>query len=433
MNVHDSERIGVLLERAGYDATDLVQDADLIIINTCSIREKAAQKVYSALGRLEAIKRDNPALIIGIGGCLAQQWGEKFFKKAPCLDLVFGTQNIQRLPELLKTVESRRTRVADTAVEKGDGLERTRFLPKAGQISAFITVMRGCDNFCSYCIVPYLRGREVSRELADILEEVETLADHGVKEITLLGQNVNSYGKNLPQRVFFHDLIKKISNVNGIERIRFTTSHPKDLSLDLMRCFIEADKMCEHIHLPVQSGSDKILQAMNRGYTRADYLRKVIELRSMCPEICITSDVIVGFPGETEADFEETIDLMETVRFDGLFSFKYSEREETAAAKLANKVSESVKSERLQRLQTLQELYTLENNQSMIGKRVNVLVEGRSRNSPAEVMGRTRTNRIVNFNGGLELVGKTEAVLIVEAYQHSLRGERLSNKERHAC
>lgn len=429
MNVHDSEQMGLLLEGAGYEATHLAQDADLIILNTCSIREKAAQKVYSQLGRLDAVKRENPDLIIGIGGCLAQQLGKQFFKKAPCLDLVFGTKNIQRLPELLKTVEKDRSRVADTAVEKDGCVDNVRFMPRKGQVTAFVTIMRGCNNFCSYCVVPYLRGPEESREWEDIIQEVEMLANQGVKEVTLLGQNVNSYGNNRQRRVYFHDLIHRIADIAGIERIRFTTSHPKDLSLELMRCFADVDKMCKHIHLPVQSGSDKILQAMNRGYSKEDYLQKVNALRAICPEISLTSDIIVGFPGESEADFDETIDLMEKIRFDALFSFKYSERAGTAAEKLEHKVTESIKSRRLRKLQSLQELYTLENNQKMLGKEVEVLVEGRSRNAADEVMGRTRTNKIVNFKGGLDLIGKMESVMIIEAYQHSLRAERLLDKE----
>ena len=433
MNVHDSEQMGLLLEGAGYEATYLAQEADLIILNTCSIREKAAQKVYSQLGRLDAVKRENPDLIIGIGGCLAQQLGNQFFKKAPCLDLVFGTQNIQRLPELLKTVEKNHIKVADTAVAKDGCIDNIPVMPKKGQVSAFVTIMRGCNNFCSYCVVPYLRGPEESRELEDIIQEVEMLANQGVKEITLLGQNVNSYGNNRYRRVHFHDLIRSIADIAGIERIRFTTSHPKDLSLELMRCFADVDKMCKHIHLPVQSGSDKILQAMNRGYGKEDYLRKVNALRAICPEIGLTSDIIVGFPGEGEADFDETIDLMEKVRFDALFSFKYSERAGTAAEKLEHKVTESIKSRRLRRLQSLQELYTLENNRKMLGKEVEVLVEGRSRNAADEVMGRTRTNKIVNFKGGLDLVGKMESVMIIEAYQHSLRAERLLDKEPCQC
>ncbi len=433
MNVHDSEQMGLLLEGAGYEATHLAQDADLIILNTCSIREKAAQKVYSQLGRLDAVKRENPDLIIGIGGCLAQQLGKQFFKKAPCLDLVFGTQNIQRLPELLKTVEKDRSRVADTAVEKDGCVDNVRFMPRKGQVTAFVTIMRGCNNFCSYCVVPYLRGPEESRELEDIIQEVEMLANQGVKEVTLLGQNVNSYGNNRHRRVYFHDLIHRIAAIAGIERIRFTTSHPKDLSWELTRCFADVDKMCKHIHLPVQSGSDKILQAMNRGYSKEDYLQKVNGLRAICPEISITSDFIVGFPGESEADFDETIDLMEKIRFDALFSFKYSERAGTAAEKLEHKVTESIKSRRLRKLQSLQELYTLENNQKMLGKEVEVLVEGRSRNAADEVMGRTRTNKIVNFKGGLDLIGKMESVMIIEAYQHSLRAERLLDKEPYQC
>jgi len=428
MNVRDSDEMGAILEGAGFKSTDHPQNADLIILNTCSIREKAAQKVYSQLGRFSGLKRQNPGLIIGIGGCLAQQWGENFLKKAPCLDLVFGTQRIRQLPELVGKVEKCRRPVVDTAFQDAGACGSVQPLPKKGQVGAYVTIMRGCDNFCSYCIVPYLRGSEESREPADILAELAVLAEQGIKEVTLLGQNVNSYGKTLRPRRHFHDLIREIALTEKIERLRFTTSHPKDLSPELIRSFAEVNKMCEHIHLPVQSGSDKVLRAMNRGYKKVDYLKKVEQLRESCPGISVTSDIIVGFPGESDADFEETIDLMEKVRFDNLFSFKYSERPGTTAAKLEQKVGERVKSDRLKFLQLLQERHTLEKNQALVGKVVEVLVEGISRNSTGEIMGRTRTNKIVNFKGGMELLGETLSVTIKSAYQHSLRGELSLNK-----
>ncbi len=332
MNVNDSEQIAALLASAGYEATGQAQKADVIILNTCSIREKAAQKVYSRLGRFKDYKLENPDIIIAVGGCLAQQWGEKFFKKAPCLDIVFGTYNIQNVPELIKRVQKSSRRITDTAfgVEGRFGGRLSRTV--TGRSSAYVSIMQGCNNFCAYCVVPYLRGPEESREVADIVQEVENLAAQGVKEVTLLGQNVNSYGQTLRIKADFASLLRTIAAVGGIERIRFTTSHPKDISPELIRCFEEVDILCEHIHLPVQSGSDKVLRDMNRRYTRADYLQKVAALRAACPDISITSDVIVGFPGETDADFAETIDLLDKIRFDNLFSFKYSEREGTAAA-----------------------------------------------------------------------------------------------------
>jgi tRNA-2-methylthio-N6-dimethylallyladenosine synthase len=433
MNVNDSEQIAALLASAGYEATGQAQKADVIILNTCSIREKAAQKVYSRLGRFKDYKLENPDIIIAVGGCLAQQWGEKFFKKAPCLDIVFGTHNIQNVPELIKRVQKSSRRITDTAfgVEGRFGGRVSRTV--TGRSSAYVSIMQGCNNFCAYCVVPYLRGPEESREFADIVQEVENLAAQGVKEVTLLGQNVNSYGQTLRIKADFASLLRTIAAVGGIERIRFTTSHPKDISPELIRCFEEVDILCEHIHLPVQSGSDKVLRDMNRRYTRADYLQKVAALRAACPDISITSDVIVGFPGETDADFAETIDLLDKIRFDNLFSFKYSEREGTAAAKFDNKVSERVKSARLKSLQLLQEQHTLAKNRSMLGKIWDVLVEKRSKGSAGEVMGRTRTNKIVNFAGGSELVGKTLPVFITHAYQHSLHGELLQEREIDRC
>ncbi len=433
MNVNDSEQIAALLASAGYEATGQAQKADVIILNTCSIREKAAQKVYSRLGRFKDYKLENPDIIIAVGGCLAQQWGEKFFKKAPCLDIVFGTYNIQNVPELIKRVQKSSRRITDTAfgVEGRFGGRLSRTV--TGRSSAYVSIMQGCNNFCAYCVVPYLRGPEESREFADIVQEVENLAAQGVKEVTLLGQNVNSYGQTLRIKADFASLLRTIAAVGGIERIRFTTSHPKDISPELIRCFEEVDILCEHIHLPVQSGSDKVLRDMNRRYTRADYLQKVAALRAACPDISITSDVIVGFPGETDADFAETIDLLDKIRFDNLFSFKYSEREGTAAAKFDNKVSERVKSARLKSLQLLQEQHTLAKNRSMLGKIWDVLVEKRSKGSAGEVMGRTRTNKIVNFAGGSELVGKTLPVFITHAYQHSLHGELLQEREIDRC
>ena len=430
MNVHDSEQIAVLLREAGYECAGDAQQADLIILNTCSIREKAAQKVYSQLGRFSDIKRRNPRLIIGVGGCLAQQWGGKFLKKAPCLNLVFGTNNIHRLPELINTVETTSLPVVETALHGASSRSiGIRALPQNGQVSAYVTIMQGCNNFCSYCVVPYLRGPEESRKLEDIISEIACLASHGIKEVTLLGQNVNSYGNTVSNGTDFVGLLKKIAEVDSIERIRFTTSHPKDLSPSLVRSFTEIDKLCEHIHLPVQSGSDRMLKAMNRGYTKKDYLEKVTQLRDVCPDVSITSDIIVGFPGETDDDFQETIDLVEKIKFDSLFSFKYSEREGTAAAKLNHRVSEPAKAERLRIIQFLQEKHTLEKNKAMAGRVVDVLVEGRSKSSSREAMGRTRTNKIVNFKGGLELIGKITPLVITEGYQHSLHGELQLKKE----
>ena len=423
MNVQDADKMAALLEPSGYETTDDPGQADLVLVNTCSIREKAAQKIYSQLGRFRALKEGNPHLRIGVGGCLAQQWGDRFFRKAPYVDLVFGTHQIHRLPEMVGEIERSGSRIAETGF--GD---RVRSLdiparPAAGAVSAFVTIMQGCNNFCAYCVVPHLRGSEQSRPLPEILSEVEMLAAHGIREVTLLGQNVNSYGQTLPGNTDFADLIGAIGKVSGMDRIRFTTSHPKDLSERLVACFGEIAALCEHIHLPVQSGSDRVLRRMNRDYTAAAYREKVAALRRSCPGICITSDVIVGFPGEEEQDFQLTLELMEEIRFDHLFSFQYSERDGTAAVEMDHPVCDRVKRKRLRILQTLQEEYTLEKNRACIGALEEILVEGPSRNGNGDMTGRTRGNRIVNFPGTADLIGKTVSVRIGEAFPHSLRGE----------
>ncbi len=423
MNVHDSEQIVALMEKEGYVCTEDANKADLIILNTCSIREKAAQKVNSQLGRFRRLKEKNENLIIGVGGCLAQQMGERLIMKVPDLDLVFGTHNIHQLPELIVDIEKTGKRIVETTVHESTQSLGLLTLPSMGKVTAFVTIMQGCNNFCAYCVVPYLRGREESRALDDILNEIRNLSGHGVKEVTLLGQNVNSYARHTSGEPRFVDLLHEIEKIEGIERIRFTTSHPKDLSESLIASFAEMKKLCKHIHLPVQSGSDRILALMNRGYTKSEYLAKVEKLRKSCPGISITSDVIVGFPGETDEDFQETIDMMNEIRFDNLFSFKYSEREGTAALKMSGKVSEPLKLERLRILQSLQEEHTLERNNLMVGRQEEVLVEGLSKNCREDVMGRTSTNKIVNFGGRIELVGEIVSVSIKEAYLHSLRGE----------
>lgn len=426
MNVHDSEKIMALMRECGYEYTDDAKTADLLIINTCSIREKAEQKVYSQLGRFRKLKSVRPHLIIGVGGCLAQQKGNEIIWKYPFVDLVFGTHKIHKIPELLSAIECARAPVVETSFSKSVRSLGMLALPQNGNMSAHVTIMQGCNNYCAFCVVPFLRGREESRPPHEIIEEINILATHGVREVTLLGQNVNSYGHTLGHNYDFADLMQEIGNINGIERIRFTTSHPKDLSEKLMNCFATTEKLCEHIHLPVQSGSDRILQMMNRGYTACDYMKKVDSLRAICPEIRITTDIIVGFPGETEEDFKATLDLMEQVRFDGAFSFKYSERAGTAAFGLGQKVPESVKRERLKTLQLLQDSHAMESNKSLIGRNVEILVEGYSKkNSREDVIGRTRSNRIINLRGNSKLFGRTVYVVITEAYSHSLRGDLL--------
>ncbi|HEX7504595.1 MAG TPA: tRNA (N6-isopentenyl adenosine(37)-C2)-methylthiotransferase MiaB [Syntrophales bacterium] len=425
MNVHDSEQLAQLLKGSGYTTTDSAEEADLIIVNTCSIRDKAEQKVYSQLGRYRHLKQEKPGLVLGVCGCVAQQQGERFIEKIPYLDLVFGTHNIHRLPEFISRVENTGRPVVETGFHETVPSIGILVPPEKGSVSAFVTIMQGCDNYCAFCVVPYLRGREESRKFHDILAEVRALAARGVKEVTLLGQNVNSYGKSLGNGHSFSELLRAIGKIEGIERIRFTTSHPRDLSDDIIACFRDVRALCEFIHLPVQSGSDAVLARMNRKYASADYLDCVRKLREACPDIAISSDIIVGFPGETEQDYQKTLDLMGKVRFDTLFSFQYSERKGTAAVGLDGKVNPDEKRRRLIELQALQDRHTQERNDKLVGKIAEVLVEGTSRNTSRDMMGRTRTNKIVNFAGGRNLVGKTVRVRIVEAFLHSLRGEML--------
>ncbi|MEQ8162066.1 MAG: tRNA (N6-isopentenyl adenosine(37)-C2)-methylthiotransferase MiaB [Smithellaceae bacterium] len=423
MNVHDSEQMAALLADCGYKTTDNVKLADLVLLNTCAIREKAAQKAYSELGRFGLLKKQNPNLVIGVGGCLAQHLGSKFHKKIQHLDFVFGTHNIHSLPEMVATVEKNREKITKIDFHKSCMSIGIYAPPANGARSAFVSIMQGCNNFCAYCVVPYLRGRETSRPPVGIIEEITKLASAGIKEVTLLGQNVNSYGNTLEKQTTFAQLIKEIGAIEGIERIRFTTSHPRDLSEALINCFAEEKKLCEHIHLPVQSGSNRILRLMNRGYTREDYLKKVERLRQVCPGISITSDIIVGFPGETEKDYQETIDMMEKIRFDSTFSFKYSERKGTAAESLEGKISEPEKQQRLKYLQDLQNRHTMQKNMELEGSIQKVLIEGRSKNSEHDLMGRTSSWKIVNFKGNSELIGKLKDVQITKSFLHSLRGK----------
>ena len=428
MNVHDSEQMAQILSEAGYLETDEAGRADIIIINTCSVREKAAQKAYSQLGRLKKLKQKNPGLIMGVAGCLAQEHGVGFLRRLPYLDFVIGTHNIHNLPGMVEEISDTGSRIANTSFHRSVMSLGIRTLPSGGGVSAYVTIMQGCNNFCSYCIVPYVRGREESRASSDIVDEIRFLADNGIREVTLLGQNVNSYGGTLYRDVDFPTLLGMVNEIDGIDRIRFTTSHPKDLSEDLACCFAGLDKLCEHIHLPVQSGSDYVLKGMKRGYTAGEYLGKIGMLRNACPDITITSDIIVGFPGERDDDFQKTIDLMKEVRFDNTFSFKYCDRRGTASEKHDGKVEEKVMGERLYALQSLQERNSLEKNRCLEGKVEDVFIEGLSKNNSADITGRTRGNKIVNLAGDADLVGRTVRVSIVQAYTHSLRGEMLEER-----
>lgn len=424
MNVVDSERIVALLEGIGYAPVDSAEQADLVLLNTCSVRDKAERKVYGHLGRFKPIKDKRPELIIAVGGCVAQQEGEKMLATVPYLDLVFGTHNIHRLPELVQQVEAKRQR--GSATEFLDRETRLNLFPQRSahdSVTRFVTVMQGCDNFCSYCIVPYVRGREVSRASREIIAEIESLVSQGVREVTLLGQNVNSYGIKEQGEISFARLLQQIDNIAGLERIRFATSHPKDMTDELIDCFGQLDKLCKHIHLPVQSGSDRILKLMNRGYTAADYLRKVERLKQVCPEIRLTTDIIVGFPGETEADFQATLDLVEQVRYADAFTFLYSLRTGTAAAELNDDQSNVQKQQRFERLLELQNRIGAETWQTDLHQVLSVLVEGESKQGDGQLFGRSSWNRIVNFSGDKGLIGRVVPVKIVKVFRNSNLGE----------
>ncbi len=422
MNVADSELMAQVLAEE-YVRTDRPEAADLYLVNTCAIRRKSEEKAKSLLGRLRSLKRQRPQLLLGVGGCVAQQEGERLLAAVPHLDLVFGTHGIYRLPGLVR--QAARQRLAD--VELGPGFPPgPRQQWPAGAASALVTIMQGCNNFCSFCVVPFVRGREFSRPPAEIAAEVADFLTAGGREVTLLGQNVNSYGRGLPEPVTFSQLLKRIAALPGLARLRFTTSHPRDLSPDLIAAFEELPTLCEHLHLPVQSGSDRILKAMNRGYTRKEYLDKVARLRRACPGLSLSTDLIVGFPGETEADFEQTLDLVQAAAFDQAFSFKYSPRPQTRAASFPEQVPEAIQAERLGRLQAVLADLTLKAHQRLVGQVREVLVEGGSKRSPEQLCGRLRTNQVVNFTGPRELRGRLVTVQLHEAHPHSLKGQWLA-------
>ena len=438
MNVYDSEQIAMRLAALGYEQTSSMTRADVIIVNTCSVRAKAEQKAFSLMGRLSTMKRLKKRMIIGVGGCVAQQEGKRILERMPAVDLVFGTQAINRLPQLIRQIEDKRCRIVDVAMEETPDIFESLVGPPAeSEVSKLVTIMRGCDNYCAYCVVPFVRGRESSRRPESIIREIRGLVDKGVREVTLLGQNVNSYGKK-QHFGSFAELLSRINAIDGLLRIRFTTSHPKDLSSDLIAAFKDLDKLCSHIHLPVQSGSNRILKRMNRRYTKEQYLDKVAKLRDTCPQIAITSDIIVGFPGETEGDFEQTLELVKTIEYDGLFAFQYSDRPNAPASKLPDKITAPIKSKRLQILLDLQEHYTKRRNQALVGSTQLVLTDGLSKkqvSAPSDTggqtlqwTGRTFTNKIVNFslekppiyNGSL--AGRLVDVRIDKALSHSLFG-----------
>jgi tRNA-2-methylthio-N6-dimethylallyladenosine synthase len=422
MNEHDSERMAGILEEQGYVPAASPEDAEMVILNTCSIREKAEQKFYSELGRLARVttKSGNRPLI-AVAGCIAQQEGEKILSRAPAVDLVIGPSDIPKLSRLVGLAGVGTGPLIETG---GDPEYHRRTVPasRSGALKAWVSIMYGCDNFCTYCIVPYLRGRERSRPPEDILLEVRGLAERGYREVTLLGQNVNSYGKGSADPCSFPQLLAAVHDIEGIERIRFVTSHPRDLSDGLIAALRDLPKVCEALHLPVQSGSDRVLASMNRKYGADDYLGKVARLRDAVPDIVLTTDIIVGFPGEEESDFAETLRLLRAVEFDGIFAFKYSKRPGTRALDLAGHLPEDLKDERLAEVFAVQRDITSRRNRRHIGTIQEVLVDGRSKRG-ATLAGRTRGNKAVNFAGDDRLIGSLVQVRVLAAGPNSLTGE----------
>lgn len=429
MNEYDSDKMrDVLIASHGMEITLIPEEADVLLLNTCSIRERAQEKVFSALGRWRKLKKKRPNMIIGVGGCVASQEGAAIQKRAPYVDIVFGPQTLHRLPELLNQARSGQQHVVDISfpeIEKFDLLPE----PRAEGAKAFVSVMEGCSKYCSFCVVPYTRGEEISRPLEDVLAEITALAAQGVREINLLGQNVNAYRGEMADGdlASFALLLHYVAAIDGIDRIRFTTSHPIEFSDDIIEAFAQIPQLVNHLHLPVQSGSDNVLAAMKRGHTRADYLETMAKMKAVRPGISLSSDFIVGFPGETDQDFEDTMALIEEVGFDLSYSFLYSARPGTPAAELPDDISEDIKKARLARLKQRIEEMTMTISESMIGTVQTILVEGVSRKNPLHITGRTENNRVVNFIGHPRLAGQFVDVLITEALPNSLRGKMVES------
>jgi tRNA-2-methylthio-N6-dimethylallyladenosine synthase len=426
MNEYDSGKLAEVMAHAeGYEPTARPEDADLIVFNTCSVREKAQEKVFHDLGRVKHLKAANPDLLIAVGGCVASQEGGAIVARAPYVDVVFGPQTLHRVPELIEKRRASGRAQVDISfpeIEKFDRLPPAR----VSGVTAFVSIMEGCSKYCSFCVVPYTRGEEISRPMADVLREVEALAARGVREITLLGQNVNAFRGTLDagstESADFALLLDAVARTPGIGRIRYTTSHPREFSPRLIEAHRRLDKLAPHVHLPVQSGSDRVLAAMKRGYTTLEYKSIVRRLRAARPDVSVSSDFIIGFPGESDRDFEATLSLVEELGFDASYSFVYSARPGTPAADLPDATSEQTKLERLHRLQELIDRNERRISQAMVGTRQRVLVEGASRRDAGELCGRTGNNRMVNFTGAPELVGRFVEIEISAALSHSLRG-----------
>ncbi|MCK5924486.1 MAG: tRNA (N6-isopentenyl adenosine(37)-C2)-methylthiotransferase MiaB [Methylococcales bacterium] len=429
MNEYDSDKMrDILLNSHGMEVTLTPENADVLLLNTCSIREKAQEKVFSAIGRWRKLKLKNPEIIIGVGGCVASQEGADIQKRAPYVDIVFGPQTLHRLPTLLDQARTTHKKVVDISfpeIEKFDALPE----PRAEGVKAFVSIMEGCSKYCTYCVVPYTRGEEISRPLNDIVDEIIALAKQGVREINLLGQNVNAYRGEMEDASLasLALLLHYVATIEGIDRLRFTTSHPLEFTDDLIEAFADIPQLVNHLHLPVQSGSNTVLSRMKRDYSRENYLEKLEKLKKVRPSISLSSDFIVGFPEESDAEFEETMSLIETVEFDFSYSFIYSARPGTPAAEFKDNVSMEIKKQRLSRLKTRLDEMTQSFSQAMIGSTQTVLVEGESKKSALQMTGRTENNRVVNFTGHPRLKGQFVDILITEALPNSLRGRLLES------
>ncbi len=426
MNEEDSEKLSGMLKPMGYKKTTDKQTADIIVFNTCCVRENAEQKVDGNIGALKNMKKENPNLIIAVTGCMMQQKGmaKHIISKFPFVDIIIGTHNAYKFPEYLKRIQAGEPSIVEIWDKEQDIIEGMP-IDRESSIKGFVTIMYGCNNFCTYCIVPYVRGRERSRNPEDIIKEIKTLVSEGYKEITVLGQNVNSYGMGLIPEMNFAGLLRRINNIVGLERIRFMTSHPKDLSIEVIEAIAECDKICEQVHLPVQSGSTNILNKMNRHYDRQQYLELVRNIKNIISGVGLSTDIIVGFPGETEEDFAETLSLMEEVKFDLAFMYIYSKRKGTPADDMLEQIPDEIKHERFNRLIEVVNRTSKEKNIEYIGKIVEVLVEGFSKNDKSKLTGRTRTGKLVNFEGNYKAIGELVSVQITNAHSFSLMGEEI--------
>ena len=431
MNEYDSEKMADLLDSThGYQATDTAEDADIILLNTCSIREKAQEKVFHQLGRWKNLKKHKPDLIIGVGGCVASQEGKIIRKRAPFVDLLFGPQTLHRLPEMINQIKGGSKSVIDISfpeIEKFDRLPE----PKADGPSAFVSIMEGCSKYCTFCVVPYTRGEEVSRPVDDVLLEIAQLAEQGVREVNMLGQNVNAFrGPNYDGSICtFAELLELVASINGIDRIRYTTSHPVEFTDDIIDAYAQIPELVDHLHLPVQSGADRILNLMKRGHTAIEYKSKIRRLKKIRPNLSMSSDFIIGFPGETNADFEATMDLIQAMDFDLSFSFIYSARPGTPAADLPDDVTEETKKQRLSLLQQRITQQALRIARNMVDTEQRILVEGPSKKNPMELSGRTENNRVVNFEGSPKMIGQFVDVKITDVFANSLRGDVIRTED----